>query len=90
MPAMLWPLAWRQSLGLAASSLLRGGNIYRNAWVTEKSFLNQLGWRAPGLEPGTPIVSDGELLPLMGDYPTAFSINMLYRQPPDAEHVLAW
>lgn len=77
-------------LGLATGALLRWGNLYRNAWTREVSFLNQLAWRAPGLEPGTPLVSEGELLGLMGDYPTAFAVNMIYTQIAGAERLPVW
>ncbi len=65
-------------LALAAGFLLRSGNIYRIAWEREVSFLNQLAVRAPSIEPGTAIISEGEVLSLMGDYPTAFAANMAY------------
>jgi hypothetical protein len=72
-------LAYSLLLALAAGHLLRSENGYRRAWETQVSFLNQLAWRAPGIRPGTALISEGELLPLMGDYPTAFAANMLYR-----------
>ncbi len=77
-------------LGLATGFLLRWENLYRNAWAREKDFLNQLAWRAPGLGGGTAFVSEGELLSLMGDYPTAFAINMIYDQSDKDERALAW
>lgn len=67
-------------LALATGYLARSENTYRHAWETQMAFLNQLVWRAPSIEAGTALISEGELLPLMGDYPTAFAVNMIYRQ----------
>ncbi|MGE5252226.1 MAG: hypothetical protein ACM3QS_18640 [Bacteroidota bacterium] len=73
-------LVYSLLLALAAGFLLRSENSYRHAWEAQVSFLNQLAWRAPGIQPGTAVISEGEVLPLMGDYPTAFAINMIYQQ----------
>ena len=83
-------LVYSLLLALSVGYLLRSENDYRHAWETQVSFLNQLAWRAPSIEAGTPIVSEGELLSLMGDYPTAFAMNMVYRQPADSNQALLW
>jgi hypothetical protein len=48
-------------VGLAVSSHLRTANNYRWSWVRQTRFYHQLAWRAPGLQPGTAIFSDGEI-----------------------------
>ena len=77
-------------LALATAFLLRSGNNYRIAWQREVSFLNQLAGRAPSIEPGTALVSEGEILGLMGDYPTAFAANMLYARPQEPGQARLW
>ena len=44
----------------------------------QTQFYWQLYWRAPVLASGTLIVADEEVLPYMGDTPTAYAINLLY------------
>lgn len=58
-------------------------NDYR--WSAEKQsqFYYQLYWRAPFLEPGTAILSDGEIFSYMGEYPTSFALGILYQRPVD-------
>jgi hypothetical protein len=77
-------------LALSIGHLLRSENNYRHAWEAQVNFLNQLAWRAPSIEAGTAFVSEGELLSYMGDYPTAFAINMVYNQPKDSTRALTW
>jgi len=83
-------LVYSLLMALAVGHLLRSENNYRHAWETQVGFLHQLAWRAPGIAGGTPIISEGELLPLMGDYPTSFAINMIYKQEQGAERALLW
>ena len=77
-------------LALSIGHLLQVGNEYRYAWQAQVSFLNQLAWRAPSIQAGTPLISEGELLSLMGDYPTAFAVNMLYQQPKESNQLSLW
>lgn len=77
-------------LALSIGHLLRSENNYRHAWEAQVDFLNQLAWRAPSIQAGTAFVSEGELLSYMGDYPTAFAVNMVYNQPKDSAQALTW
>ena len=65
-------------LGLAVGLQLRTNNEYARGWYKQSQFYWQLYWRAPYIEPGTALVSEGEFLPLMGRHPTAYAINLLY------------
>lgn len=69
---------------------LFSANSYRNSWIKQTRFYNQLAWRAPSITPETPIISQGELLLLMGDYPTSFAMNMVYNPPTDPDDILIW
>lgn len=77
-------------VGLSMNFLLHSTNDYRHAWSKEVSFLSQLTWRAPAIDPNTPMVSIGELLSAMGDYPTAFAMNMMYQQQSGSEDIRLW
>jgi hypothetical protein len=53
-------------------------NDYRRSWIEQRDFFWQLSWRAPYIAPGTAILSAGEVLPYMGEYPTSFALSTLY------------
>jgi len=57
---------------------IRNTNNYRWSWIKQERFYWQLAWRAPSLEPGVPILSDGLIFPYMGTWTTSFAINLMY------------
>jgi len=65
-------------IALAIGSHFRVSNDYRWDWTNQQRFFWQLYWRAPELEPKTPIFSDGTIFSFVGEYPTAFAINTFY------------
>lgn len=67
--------------GLSLAWHVDMGNIFRRGWEKQARFYEQLIWRAPALAPNTAILSQQEILPIMGDYPTAFAINAIYARP---------
>lgn len=67
--------------GLSVGWHFRYTNDFRLAWRKQVNFYRQLTLRIPQLTPGTALVADGEVLYLMGDYPTAYAINTLYARP---------
>lgn len=69
-------------LGLAVGLQLRTNNQYAASWRKQSQFYWQLYWRAPSIKPDTALISEGEILPLMGVHPTVYAINLLY--PSDA------
>ncbi|HLF90001.1 MAG TPA: hypothetical protein VI451_13715 [Anaerolineales bacterium] len=58
-------------------------NDYRWSATKQSLFYYQLSWRAPYIEPGTAILSDGEIFNYMGEYPTSFALGILYQKPDD-------
>ena len=68
-------------LGLAVGFQAQTAHDFQVSWDKQLQFYWQLHWRAPGLQPNTLIAADTEILPLMGYYPTAFALNILYGQP---------
>ena len=53
-------------------------NEYRWAWAKQSRFYHQLYWRAPYILPNTTVLADEEILPYMGEYPTAYALSTLY------------
>lgn len=68
-------------LALAIGAHLRNANDFRYSWEKQLRFYQQLSLRAPAIAPGTAIVTESEILPYMGEYPTSFAINTNYQQP---------
>lgn len=77
-------------IGLSAGLHLRTTNDYRWSWTKQTRFYQQLYWRAPYIQQPTTILSDGEIFPFMGYYPTSFAINTLYPQSVSPPHVGFW
>ncbi len=65
-------------LGLLVGWHLHYTNDFRWAWNKQIDFYRQLYLRAPDIVPNTAILSEGELFMYMGDYPTAYGINLIY------------
>jgi hypothetical protein len=59
---------------------LRTNDLYRISWDWQKDFYWQLYWRAPYIEPNTPLISDNEVLLYAGGYATAMGINLTYSE----------
>jgi hypothetical protein len=55
-------------------------SYYRSS-LSQNNFFWQLYWRAPGLQPGTALLSADELFLYMGRRPTGIALNLLYPQP---------
>jgi len=64
--------------GLLVGWHLHYTNDFRWAWDKQVDFYRQLYLRAPDITPNTAILSEGELFLYMGDYPTAYGINLIY------------
>jgi hypothetical protein len=52
---------------------------FKSAWEKQSRLYEQLVWRAPSIKPGTAIVASEEILGYMGDYPTSYGINAIYK-----------
>jgi len=77
-------------VGLCIGWHLRTANDYRWEWQKQVNFYWQLAWRAPYIQPHTPILADGELFYFMGYYPTSFAINSMYTQPAAVDGAPYW
>jgi len=65
-------------VGASLGWQLSTANDYRLSWNKQSEFYNQLYWRAPYIEPGTTILSDGEIFSKMTEIETSFAISTLY------------
>jgi len=77
-------------IGLSVSWHFLNANDFRWAWQTQANFYDQLKIRAPNIKPNTAILSDSELFPRMGEYPTAFALNSLYSKQTDSRDLDYW
>lgn len=65
-------------LGLAVGSHVHNAEIYRQDWLLQRNFYWQLHWRAPGIAPGTAVITPNRLTPLTGEPLLGAALNMLY------------
>jgi hypothetical protein len=65
-------------IALTVSWHIITANGYRQSWAKQTEFYHQLKLRAPLIEPNTALLSDEEIFPYMGEYPTAFALGNLY------------
>ena len=69
---------------------LRTSDQYRDSWDLQKKFYWELYWRAPSIEPNTPLISDNEVLIYAGGYATGMGLNLAYDQSADLENLAYW
>lgn len=69
---------------------LRINDLYRASWDWQQKFYWQLYWRAPYIEPHTPLISDNEVLLYAGGYATAMGLNLTYSAGADPENLAYW
>jgi len=66
-------------LGLSINFHLDNTKEFQYSWEKQERFAQQLIWRAPTIEPGTAILTDQEIMGVMGEYAVSFSINTTYQ-----------
>ncbi|NOH03564.1 MAG: hypothetical protein HND47_17190 [Chloroflexi bacterium] len=66
-------------LALAINFHLDNTREFQYSWEKQERFAQQLLWRAPQIEPGTSILTDQEIMGMMGEYAVSFSINTSYQ-----------
>lgn len=79
-------------VGLTVSYHARYTNDFTNTWKKQANFYRQLVLRVPSLQPNTAVITEGEILYHMGDYPTAYAINIMLAQPrgDSGEYINYW
>ena len=77
-------------VGFAINFNLGIANSYRRSWDIQKQFYWQLYWRAPYIEPGTPVIAAHEILPYMGIPSTGIVLHLVYSQNQNAPLMDYW
>jgi hypothetical protein len=65
-------------VGMAVFFHLYSGKTFQDSWEKQRKVYWQLYWRMPYLQPGTAVISDGEIFINVGRYSTAMGISLLY------------
>ncbi|MCA2000898.1 MAG: hypothetical protein LDL51_03435 [Chloroflexi bacterium] len=76
-------------LALAVNFHLNNAKEFQYSWEKQERFLRQLLWRAPQIEEGAALLTDEEILGMMGEYAVSFSIITAY-QPGDIDAPPYW
>ncbi len=76
-------LSWRASLTGALAALAIGAQAqhafaFREDWQAQKNYFWQMAWRAPALQAGTVIVSEGAPFRFTDDDALTFAVNWVY------------
>ena len=66
-------------LALAVNFHLDNTREFSYSWEKQVRLAQQLLWRAPEIDAGTAILTDEEVLGIMGEYAVSFSINTAYQ-----------
>jgi len=66
-------------LALAVNFHLANTKEFQYSWEKQNRLAQQLIWRAPQITPGTAILTDEEILGVMGEYAVSFSIITSYQ-----------
>lgn len=66
------------AIGLAAGMHVQNGNRYRREWDSQKLFFWQLAWRAPGIKPGTTILTSELPFVYFSDNSLTAPLNWIY------------
>ena len=77
-------------IGIAIHSHLYTAKSYVDSWEKQQRVYWQLSWRAPHIQPGTAIISDGEIFRYVGIYSTAMGFALLYPPTEDPQDMAYW
>ncbi len=66
-------------LALAVNFHLSNTKEFQYSWEKQVRLAQQLLWRAPQIKSGTAILTDEEVLGMMGEYAVSFSMNTTYQ-----------
>lgn len=77
-------------IGLAIHFHLFTAKAFQDSWEKQQRVYWQLSWRAPYIQPGTAIISDGEIFQFVGIYSTSMGISLLYPPSEKPREVPYW
>ncbi len=87
-PGVKWTLL-ALMMAVSGQTLGLNGWTYVHSWQQARQVYTQLWWRAPSIQPNTPLVSEGALALYLADYVASESFNVLYRDVLPGEGRLA-
>ena len=76
----IWPrmLILALAIGLAVGLQFQYANAFRREWTLQRAFFWQLAWRAPGIQPGTLLLSSELPFPYSTDNSLTAPLNWMY------------
>jgi len=77
-------------IGVAIHFHLYTSKDFQDSWEKQQRVYWQLYWRAPYIEPGTAIISDGEIFNYVGLYSTSMGISLLYPPTENPQELAYW
>lgn len=77
-------------IGLAVHFHLFTAKTFQDSWDKQLKVYWQLAWRAPYIQPGTAIISDGEIFQYVGIYSTSMGISLLYPPSDKPQEMPYW
>jgi hypothetical protein len=77
-------------VGLAVGTQIRTSHVYSLDWQKQSRIYWQLHWRAPEIEPNTPLIFSGALSGYVSEYAASAAINTLYESPIMNKQVNYW
>ena len=77
-------------IGIAIFFHLNIAKDFQDSWKKQQKVYWQLYWRAPYIEPGTAIISDGEIFRFVGQYSTSMGIALLYPPVENPKEMPYW
>ena len=72
-------------IGFSIGAHLQNSNSFRREWMTHNDFFWQLFWRAPGLEPGTSVITHALPLSYYSDNSLTAPLNWIYAPGNDSK-----
>jgi hypothetical protein len=77
-------------IGIAIHSNLHTAKVYQQSWEKQRAFYWQLYWRAPNIQPGTALISNGEIFSYVGLYSSSMAISLLYPPAEPPQNMPYW
>jgi hypothetical protein len=77
-------------IAIAVHANLHVAKAYQQSWEKQRTFYWQLFWRAPYIQPGTALISNGEIFSYVGLYSTSMGISLLYPPMESPQEVPYW
>ncbi len=77
-------------IGFAIFGQFNAAEGFRQDWLHQQEYFQQIAWRAPAIEPDTALIFYAPLTPVMPASATSAALNALYTQSRDSQYVDFW